>query len=134
MDELHTREDFAAAISTGWRDYVANIFRAGWLFVEMRDRGNGALAAMRANKKLPMKRRTAQPFSFGVRDEVQDGPAYQFPVTVPVLFVVGHISNGYHSPPGRHEPREGSCNRTCRSRGQVVPFPRRCARARPTCG
>ena len=88
MAELRTREDFAAAISTRWTDCVANIFRAGWLLVEMRDRGNGALAAMRANEKLPMKQRTAQKYMAVAENETLANPDHwsQLPADLNALY------------------------------------------------
>ena len=82
MAELRTREDFAAAISTRWRDYFANIFRAGWLLVEMRDRGNGA------NEKLPMKRRTAQKYMAVAENETLANPDHwsQLPADLNTLY------------------------------------------------
>ena len=93
MAELRTREDFAAAITTRWRDYFANIFRAGWLLVEMRDRGNGDLAAMHANEKLPMKRRTAKKCMAVAENETLADPDHwsQLPADLDALYELSRV-------------------------------------------
>lgn len=101
MAELRTPEDFAAAISTRWEDYFANVFRAGWLLVEMRDRGNGALAEVCANEKLQMKQRTAQKLMAVAENETLADPAHwsQLPADLDALYelsrVPDHVVEGW---------------------------------------